>query len=324
MMVCLSLAVACNGSGTDLGSECDNLFARIDKDDKVAVLAVSDQLSGDITALGNIWRDKIEGRLSNRGVFVLPRREIGIINDDMGRFSDEGMNWDAVRAELQADVLVKGEYLLLPADKDGEGTVHLNVKVLKGGRQVVGNCETTQPMQPGWLQLANQIMGTVRPPKSIGRGPALSAVLDKQPACYPDNAAMKIIVNAESGTWLYLFTVDYEGKVLRLYPNRESRELPITVPEYVFPPPSMKDEFGLYVCGRAGQRFSNEAIIVIAARNKIDFSKIPEAWEEGKPGQAARTRDIQQILGRTKDYIRKDLRYSVGPGCGPSAAADFL
>ncbi len=299
-------------------NDCREVFSRIPDTKKVAVLDIREQEYNDLTRFGNLMRSRVEGDLAALGLHVTPRQEIGIIADDAGMFDGSGLDWNS----LQAEVVVLGSYHL-PRAKKGKETVQLSVKVVENGNRILGRCEEKMPMQPGWERLAAQTVST-DPVDAKQKGVSIFAVLDRDSGCYPNTSSLEVTVNAQLGTWLYLFSIGWDGTVSRLYPNKKiEKERSMVSDEFVFPPRGGK-KFKLRVMGEEDYQ-SRESIVVVAGKNRMDFSKIPVAWHKPLQGEAAFSqRDFLKLLREQNDYTLKYLRYTVGPGCGPAPGDGFL
>lgn len=291
-----------------------------------AVSWVYDRQSGDVTALGDTWRERIEGALRDRQVSVKARKDIGFLIDDAETF---GMGIDEQRIWQQAgtDVLICGNYALRTARSDAHQTaeIDLTVKALRiADSAVLQTFSWREPLPRGWAGDAAAVKGnvfqdrveTIVDSSPANHGPTLSARLDRSPACYAGGAPATLHIETDPGCHVYILNLAADRSVTLLYPNPRLKDQPLPSGRLAFPPTALRDELTLLLYPlRAGQ-MSHESFKVVASRLPIDFSFLPVP--ENAIYAGAKGGDIKQVvrvLRQACGWSETVLDYWVGPDC---------
>ncbi|MCK5542687.1 MAG: DUF4384 domain-containing protein [Desulfobacterales bacterium] len=303
-----------------------SFFPAIDKDASVAVSYISEASSGDITALGNLWRERIEKSLTDNGIRVKARKDITIIIDDLESFGP-GLN-NNIESDLWekagADVIVTGSYTILNK-KYTNPSIRVIVKALdiKQSR-VIGVEEFEEKLDASWVNLESNILGNVYQkqlenvvsPYQTNDLPKLEARLDKKKACYKSGESARIFVKTEPGVFLYIFNLAADQSATLLYPNKWFENKPLTSGAFVFPPDKYLDSMKIVLYPLEENKPCKESFKIVASKQKIDFSFIPVP--ENQIYIAAKAGSIKRItneLKKNKAFKDVVLSYYVGNGC---------
>jgi hypothetical protein len=289
----------------------------------VAVTAIYDEASGDVTALGNRWRDEVEAALSAKQVKIKARRDIGVIIDDIDSFG-RGGNEQKVWQESGADLLISGSYRLQPNANPPQAL--LTLKLLDVHTTSIRQTLTLpKPLQSGWAKSAAQVSGNVYQ-KSVEiivdssapeKKPPLATSLDRNPACFPTGTAGTVRVQTEPGTYVYLLNLAADQTVTLLYPNTRLPDQKLTTGRFDFPPVAFVEDLQLMFYPLIEGQMSQESIKVISSYFPIDFSYLPVP--ENTIYAGAQGGDIKQVLKTLKTargWSEQVLDYWVGPECG--------
>jgi len=301
--------------------EVGRISANLSPGERVAVSWVYDAKTGDITGLGDQWRDRIETGLRDSGVRVVARQEIGFLIEDaesFGKGADEGRLW----ANSGADVLVSGSYTLTPKP-DGGAAIGLTIKAvrIKEG-SLLASINRQDTLGKGWQMLASRVKGNVFHQKietAVGagaNGPKLKARLDRDPPCYRPGTQAKMTIDTEPGVHLYLLNLAADNSVTLLYPNRLLPDQPLPSGRFVFPPPSIADDLQLVFYPLERGKFCQESIKVVASRRPLAFSYLPVP--ENQVFTGARGGDMKKMLDTLQNafgWSEVVVSYGVGESC---------
>ncbi|MDH3349215.1 MAG: DUF4384 domain-containing protein [Desulfobulbaceae bacterium] len=300
------------------------LIKRLSPKDRLAVAPFSDQRFGDVTALGDLWRDRIEDVLRDQGARIMARREVGRLLEDADQFLTSELDWE----KFAAEVLVTGEYLYQPSrgSKD-PGFFHLRIKAIRvRSGEVVDTVTWKQPPEPMWSGLAMQIRrknnrktGADPLAKEVltsSKGPKMSSRLNRDPACYPTGSSVVIEVVTEPGSYIYIFNIAADGTVSLLYPNNRLPEQPLIGSKFLFPPAQLQSEMPLVVGPLPDEDTSREAFKIVVARKPIDFSSMPVAMGKMYFGaEGGEYRQVTNTLSTNQGWSESLLGYMVGLDC---------
>ncbi|MCF6178665.1 MAG: DUF4384 domain-containing protein [Geopsychrobacter sp.] len=289
----------------------------------LAVTAIYNDISGDVTALGNRWRDEIEAALSEEQIKLKTRRDIGLIIDDLESFgpgSDEQKLWEAAGADL----LIVGSYRLQPNAKPPQALLTLKLLDVHtaGIRQTL---QLKKTLLPGWGRSEATVKGNqfqesveiVVDSSSPEKKPSLSASLDRKPACFQAGSAGTVLVQSDVGTHIYLLNLAADQSVTLLYPNSRLPDQPLASERFSFPPLELAKELQLVFYPLKKGQTSSESIKVISSYFPIDFSYLPVP--ENTIYAGAKGGDIKQVLAsleNARGWSEQVLKYWVGPECG--------
>lgn len=283
----------------------------------VAISQIYDGTNGDMTALGDRFRDRIETSLINKGFKVLPRRDLFVLMDERGLGGGEGPDLK----DLKAGAVISGRYYL-PSEVKGTAEFHLRALDVNENR-ALGAVSFQEILPQDWHKLVSSIRGNIfqkgieQASPSGKKGPLLSARLDRKPACYPSGASVKINLSTEEGVYVYIFNLAADGTVTLLYPNKMTPDAWMPVSEFEFPPAALSKTMGLVVYPLRPEETSQETFKVVASRRKLDFSFLPVPQNEIYAGaRGEKLAKLLEVLKKTEEWSEVNLSYWVGSGCG--------
>lgn len=295
---------------------------KLDPKQSVAVTWFYDEQRGDVTALGDRWRDQVELALRNQGHVIKARKDLGLVVDEIFTFGTKEGDSSAAYEQGGADVVVGGSYSVIKSG--GAPRAQLTVKayrlsdssLLQGASEVV-------PLPPDWAPLAAQVkknvfqeqVGAIED-KSAVAGPRLKAGLDRTPACYPTGAGGRVTVETDPGSYVYLLNLAADHTVTLLYPNRFMQDKPLKNGKLEFPPAAMADKLELVFYPLEGEGTSQEGVKVVASRTPLDFSFLPIPEDAVYAGAAGGDiRKVAEVLKRADGWSETVLGYLVGAEC---------
>lgn len=298
-----------------------DIFPEIESGTRVAVSYIPEACTGDITALGNLWRDRIEKKLVVRGMVVKARKDIVSLIDDMETFGKEESDRSAWK-KAGADVVVLGNYTIMK----NTGTVPRIRVITKAYRvadfTLVSAREFVENLDSSWQRLAADVLGNIHQEKlaqvtsgDTGQRPWLKASLDRHPACYEAGRPVRINIQTDPGRYVYIFNLSADGNVSLLYPNQWLSNRPLPDGKLFFPPVGSGVR-ALVVFPLEGQDTSRESFKIISSDRKLDFSFLPVP--ENRIFAGANGKDIDRItrvLHSHKSYSQTTLTYYVGEAC---------
>ncbi len=314
----------------DFSGEIDKIAREIREGESAAVSWIYEVKSGDVTELGNAWRDRTEKALRDKGITVKVRREIGILIEDAESFGFGKEEKDVWR-RAGADVVVSGGYRILKAPGTGErDKIKLHIKAFRLSDSTIVNAVTwTEEMGADWMSLASVVRGNifhekftnVTPPGESSRKrtvdtPPLRAHLDRDPPCYPPESRCIVHIETEPGAHVYLFNLaaDHTATLLHLNPKQSYRPLPSG--KFVFPPPAFADDRQLILKPLKENEPCQEAIKVVASRDSMDFSFLPVPVNQTYTGaQGGDIKRMLDVLNKSTSWNEVTLTYWVGEGC---------
>lgn len=298
----------------------DPFIEKINPEESVAVSWIYDAENGDITALGNIWRDRVAMGLKDHDIRIKSRKDLVLLIDDIESFGTGKAEKD-IWEKAGADIIVSGTYRIIDNNEDS-AEILLHIKALRiDDAELVDSIEWTEPLGPDWQALASNIRGNVyhkklqaiTAPKNINKQPFLSARLNSPNASYQAGDKGQIHVQTDPGTYLYLFNMAADNTVTLLYPNRYCKEAPVTGKEFVFPKQCSKDiELEFYPLN-SGET-CRESVLVVASIEKLDFSFVPFQsseiyhWVEGED-----IKKVYNLLLQSGSWKKVSLYFTVQP-----------
>ena len=318
LMVC-SPAFAV-GFETEIGKIAD----RMGKGEAAAVSTIHEEKSGDITALGDRWRTRVEASLSDRGVVVKSRKDLGVIQDEIEMFGSGRRN---ILDHAGADVVVSGTYAIeySPGESGNKPMIRL---VIKAQRVTDGTVVKTvicrEDLFPGWEQQASLKKGNIyhrgieaiAPDLRSRNRPKIKARLDRKPACYLPGMPAVIAVETEPGVYLYILGVAADHTVSLFYPNRRMSGHPLPSGNFRFPPLALAGDVQLVFYPLKEDELCHESIKVIASRKPIDFSFLPVPEDQVYAGASGGDmKKVLEALRAATDWDEVVLSYWVGRGC---------
>ncbi len=302
---------------TELGPIID----KIHPEESVAVSWIYNAENGNITALGNIWRDRVAMGLKDHNIRIKGRKDVVLLIDDIESFGSGKVEKD-IWEKAGADIVVTGTYRIICNNGVPEKFL-LYIKALRvEDAELIGSCEWSENLGPDWRPLALNIRGnvyhkklqTITAPENIKKQPSLSARLNSSNGSYMTGEKGQIYIQTDPGMYLYLFSLSADNTITLLYPNRYCKDAPIAGKEFVFPKDCSKDidlEFYPLIPGKR----CRESVLVVASIEKLDFSFIPFQthqiyhWVKGED-----IKKIYDVLHQTKCWRKLSLDYTVGPG----------
>ena len=280
----LFVVLSMTGCATSFEGRVAKLADQMTANDKVAVSWFYDAKTGDVTALGDQWRTRVETALHESNVEIKARKDIGFIIDDIETYGVGGKE-KAVWAEAGADVLITGEYDVEYSvkGKRKRPKLRVTVKALQVDKSaVIGSFVWHDELDEGWVQRAATVKGNVFQKKlevteagTGATGPPLSALLDHTPACYPVGAPAVIRVDTAPGAHVYILNLAADNTVTLLYPNSRLPDQPLTSGRLDFPPQALAKQMQLVLYPLVEGEMCHESFKVIASQVPLDFSYLP-------------------------------------------------
>ena len=303
-------------------SALDSIIEKINPGETVAISWIYDAENGNITALGNIWRDRVAKELKDHDIRIKGRKDVVLLIDDIESFGpgkDEKNIWE----KAGADIVVTGTYHIICNGGDSE-KILLYVKALRvEDAELIASSEWSETLGPDWQPLASSIRGniyqkkfqTITSPENTKKQPSLSARMNASNASYQAGDNGQIHIQTDPGAYLYLFNLTADNTVTLLYPNRYCQDAPISGKEFVFPKECSKDiELEFYPLN--SEEICRESVVVVASTKKLDFSFVPFQsndiyhWVKGED-----IKKVYNVLQHSDSWKKVSLNYTVGPAC---------
>ena len=303
-----------------------SILTELPNDRPVAVSIIHGECSGNITQLGNRFRDDIEISLKSRGYEIKPRKDLVMIIDDAqlsGDMKSEKKIWEKVGA----DYVINGCYTITEnPDNDHIVTIRITTKAyaISTSSLVDGDIFTLTMNKKEACSLNSLLLGNVfqNEFKSLGtnngngkNAPFLEARLDRSNTCYQSGENVTIHVTTEKGVYLYIFCLSCDGNVTILHPNPHHGNVPLNTDSFTFPPEQSPIE-KLTVQGMAAKPTCMEIYKIIATRSKRDFSFLPFP-ENGiyRGSNGPDINKITRITGAMNDYAQVRIPYRICDHC---------
>lgn len=239
VFIFLALLFLCGCAMEGQSSLPGTLLSQLAKDKPVAVSIIYDESTGDITQLGNRFRDDIEIALKKRGYDVKPRKDLVTIIDDAeitGDMNAERNIWK----KAGAGYVVNGSYTVLWDDiTDHTVKVRITTKAFAVADTALADGDTTVVTMkaPEVQALSEKVLGNhfQNQFKSLGsqdaskaNTPRLTVRMDRFNRCYRPGQRATLHVRTEKGIYLYIFCLSCDGNVILIYPNRYQDNQPLT------------------------------------------------------------------------------------------------
>lgn len=295
---------------------------KLDPKQSVAVTWFYDEQRGDVTALGDRWRDQVELALRNQGHVIKARKDLGLVVDELFTFGTKEGDSSAAYEQGGADVVVGGSYSVIKGG--GAPRAQLTVKAYRlSDSSLLQGVSEVVPLPPDWAPLAAQVkknvfqeqVGAIED-KSTVAGPGLKAGLDRNPACYPAGASGRVMVETDPGSYVYLLNLAADHTVTLLYPNRFIQDRPLKNGKLEFPPASMAEKLEMVFYPLEGEATSQEGVKVVASRARLDFSFLPIPEDAVYAGAAGGDiRKVAEVLKQADGWSETVLSYLVGAEC---------
>jgi len=300
-------------------AELDQIVSKILPGESVAVSWICEAGTDNITALGNLWRDRVEKAFSDRGISVKGRRDLCLVLEDMASFGSGG-DEETILKNAGAAIVVIGKHRVIE-EINQPPQIKLIVKALRGETaQLVGTAEWTAPLASDWRKLASQCQGnayqkkidTITAPESETGKPFLTAWLDRPGAVYAEGETGEIHIESEPGVYLYLLNLTADGIVALLYPNRLCPAKVLSGKIFVFPPPDCRENIELEFHPLEPGGVNRESVKVVASRTPLDFSFLPEPINQPVPiAQGGDIKKVYDVLDQAKSWNEVLLEYTV-------------
>lgn len=317
---------ACAPAGFE--SRMADMSREIAPSESAAVSWIYEESSGNVDDLGNSWRDRVERGLKDNQVNVKPRKDIGVIIDDVETFG-LGVAEHKIWEQAGADVVVTGNYRVSHLTTSGskEPYINLTLKALRvDDSSLVKSINWQEKLDVNWARRAACVRGNAHQKdveivadSSVNpNSPLLTATLDRGAnACYPTATAGWVNIYTDPGSYVYILSLAADNSVTLLYPNSIMPEQPLPGGVMNFPPKAMARELQLVFYPLNDDETCREAIKVISSRLPIDFSYLPVP--ENTIYAGAQGGDIKQVantLKKARGWSEQVLCYMVGPDCG--------
>jgi hypothetical protein len=301
-----------------------DLFSELTPGVNAAVSYIPEAATGDITGLGNLWRDRIEKILSDRGVVIRARKDMVALIDDMETFG-AGRGEQTLWENADADVVVCGNYtILMPQAAKDPHKIRVVAKAYDvRDARLISAQEFVENLDASWVALAAKIYGNVHqeklavvsPEKSAAGKYRLTAGLNRKNNCYAPGQSAKIHIETEPGHHVYIFNLTADNNISLLYPNRWLPDQPLDTGRLVFPP-SGSHVTDLLLYPLADGRTCKESFKIISSPDRLDFSFLPVPENQVFAGANGKDIDrVTRILQTHGDYSETSLTYYVGTDC---------
>lgn len=297
--------------------EVAKMAAAMDRDETVAVSWVYDRSTGDITALGNIWRDRLESGLRKAGITVKARKDLGFLIDDISTFDPSGSESEIWEVS-GADVIIVGDYSI----NNSNGRIALRIKALRKNTSIAGTLSWSENLPHNWPRLAARIKGNVYHKEissitaSADDQPTLTASLNRTPACYPSGSKASIQISTDPGVHIYILNLAADNTVSLLYPNSRMGDQPLPTGRFLFPPRALARDLQLLLYPLKAGLTSQESFKIVASRKPLDFSFLPVPDNEIFSGiRGGDRKKVLDMLKRSRHWNEINLNYWIGPDC---------
>lgn len=321
LFILLLLGMLGSGCAPTVGHYFAEVVPILDKGQSVAVTRFFDEHTGNITALGESWRDQVEIVLKERGLDIKARKDLGMIVDEMvtfGRWADGQTGYE----ESGADFVVGGSYAVL--DDGSVPTARLTIKafhVADGSLAMARSGEVVLPSD--WKLLAAETMGNAyhhqldqMESKTDVQGLSVQAELDRENACYPSGAPARITVHTEPDNYIYILHLLADHKVDLVYPNEHLPDQPHPTGHLEFPPQGLQHLVPFTVHPVDERRTCEQGIKVVASRTPIDLSYLAsDGIRPHKTASHAQLKSIAASVREQPEWEETSLDYWVGPDC---------
>lgn len=288
----------------------------------VAVTQFFDEHTGNVTALGERWRDQIEMVLRERGMDVKARKDLGMIVDEMMTFGGGADNRTGYEGS-GAGFVVGGRYAMF--EEMGVPVAHLMIKVfdVANGSLVMAKAGAVD-LPPDWKLLSAEIIGNAYH-QHLDRmdGPVshdllpVEAKLDREDACYPSGASARIKVNTAADSHIYILHLLADQTVHLLYPNEHLPDQPHPTGQLEFPPPALRHVVPFTVNSAVEGKTCEQGVKVIVSRSSLAFPVTPGADGQGpRILRQANLKEAVSKIAQMQDWNEASLDYWVGPDCG--------
>jgi len=289
----------------------------------VAVTRFFDEHTGDVTALGERWRDQIEMVLQERGMNVKARKDLGLIVDEMMTFG-RGTDGRTGYEDSGADFVAGGSYAILEG-KSGPPGARLTVKifhVVDGSLVMARSGEVDLPAD--WAKLTAESTGNAyhghldRMDSQLDNSQLpVHAKLDREDACYPPGASAQVQVKTEPDNHIYILHLLADHTAHLLYPNEHLPDQPHPTGKMEFPPQALRHVIPFNVHPLADGTTCEQGVKVIVSRSPIDFPAV--AGEERRASfilHRENLREAVSAIAKKQDWNEASIDYWVGPDCG--------
>jgi len=307
------------------------LLNALPKGGRVAVSHIYDRTHGDYTELGNLYRDRIENLLRARGIPVAPRRDLGLLVEDMDFYgsSDKAQQ---VLASAGADTVIWGRYHR-DRNPEGKDRIILFLKAVQVpgpscGPSVLGSVEVRGALDPRWVELASRVFGNhyrdgleaIGPGEAHAtgarKGPVLKVSLNRDPPCYAPGAESRLLIETDPGAHVYILGLQADGTAVLFYPNRLMPDSALLDGRLEFPPAAMRGKVELLLYPLVSGEACREAFKIIASSQPLDVSFLPvpqnQLYAGAKGGDLAR---VLTALKSASGWSEVTLPYWVSEVC---------
>ena len=305
----------------DFRIQVQELFEQVPENTKIAVSVVYDGTSGEVTALGDYWRDRIEVAIDHKKFIVSPRKDMVVLfnEHDIRSATKTGETFDK-EPDLGVQIAISARYYILKGHPD---KIELQIRALDlVENKIVESVSIEEKLPVEWVRMASRIHSNVYQQKFESLNPfessglTLSARLDQDPACYPAGSHMKIIVENEAAVHLYVFNLAADGTVTILFPNKFMPDSFWPKRYFVFPPSDLPENLILKVEPLHQNETTRESIKIVASKKPMDFGFLPiplnHIYAGAKGGDLSK---LLEVLSQSNGWAEVTLDYWVGADC---------
>ena len=300
----------------------ETFASEIDQNARVGICWIYDGDNYDLTAYGNLWRDRLEIALAKQGRAVLPRKDYVVLVDDIESFG-KNITEDDLLDAMEPDIIVTGVYYRHGRKPEKGPFVELMLKAYRlDEKRIVAafRYEIPAPDEKDLKRMADvkgnvirvkfrQIVGGASP-----AAPSLKAQLNR--TCFVPGENAVVTAQTEPGVHIYLFSVQADGSVTRIVPNPYVPDKPVGQ-DGKFAFPDIYSDFWLDMPMHPVRPGVNEeSFKMVASRKPLDFSFIPFPENEPFYGiDAGELRRVLDVLENADSASVVDIPYKISEGC---------
>ncbi|MBT4837132.1 MAG: DUF4384 domain-containing protein [Methylococcales bacterium] len=281
---------------------------------KVAIVPFYNGINGDITGLGDLWRDRVENSLRKNKIKVAARRDLVMIMEEVENFHDT-VDMDRLTQKAQSAYIVVGRYY------QSSGKIELHLKLLQvTTARVKASAVLNEKLSRQTANFAYKVRGNIYHQRIDKMNPdqtkaSFSATLNRK--CFPTGGEAILNIKMQPERYLYILNLSADDTVTLLHPNRLQKNKAVSQTEFTFPPVHLrKDETLSLLLYPMNDQPTYEKFKVISSDKRLDFSNIPvpeNALFTGAKGGDMKL--MLDVLSKSKNWQVIDLDYEVGKHC---------
>lgn len=127
------------------------------KQSKIAVLQLYEGSTGNITALGELWRDRLQFELKSNHYKIAPRKNLSALIEEIETFGDIGA-LDQMTTNTNAQQIILGDYYIFEEHDNDRIELYLSLFDSKN-QKLIEMKKFKLPLPGNWKVLNNNIRG---------------------------------------------------------------------------------------------------------------------------------------------------------------------